>query len=288
MMKKYLNITVILSIALLAFGLSGCYEQEVVPPIKPGGLEYTSATFTTDFSGNEVTEGDTINYHIKLSKPLEYSLTFTVKTNGNPDDIEVHELTIPAYKTEGDISIIFVDDNIPEKDQQIKLEVGVFDIGHKYMLSETKNPVLDLTLINKNDPDGLSIAVAWPDSNDDWDAYLIDENGEGIYGGRYDWVGWAGATGADPEVMVFKDRSWVTVPNGVYYVDVDPYAVENDKTNFKISVGYPDQTVEFFEFTFDKAKAGGGEYPITWGYSTLKIVKNGMNYDCSLLPQYSE
>ena len=101
----------------------------------------------------------------------------------------------------------------------------------------------------------------------------------------YDAVGYAGATGANPEIMIFDAGGlpW-TIVDGTYFVDVDPYDVSHDITDFKISIGHPDQSVEFFEFTFDMAKTDG--YPATWGYSAVKIVKAGKNYTCTLSPEF--
>ena len=285
-MRKYINFIKI-SLVVLVLGLSGCYEQEVAPIVEPGGLGYTTATFTTDFTGNEVTEGDTITYTITLSKPIEYDLKFTLQFDGDLSDIEYPEdgVTIPAYSTEAKFQIVFVYDNIPEEDEAISYEIGIYNVNYQYLLHNTTYPNPSLTIKNKNDSNGLTVAVEWPDHGDDWDCYMIDENGAGIYGGKYDWVGFAGATGADPEIMILKDQAWVTVTDGVYYVDVDPYAVGNDKTDFKVSIGHPDQTVEFINFTFDKSKAG--DYPTTWGYSAVKIVKAGMKFTCTLSPEFA-
>ncbi len=289
MKRKILNISIIL-IAILSLGISGCYKTEVAPVIEPGGYGYTTATFTTDFTGTEVSEGDTITYVIKLSKPVDFDLTFSVNFSGNPDDISYEDAVIPAYGDSAVMQIVVVADDIPELDQDVTLEVGDFDLGTKYQLVNTTNPVLNLKLKNVNDPGGLTIAMSWPDDNDDWDGYVIDEAGNGDPNGwGYDYAGYAGATGADPEIMLFLEDfyGYWTADDGVYYLDVDPYDVAASTTDFTMSVGYPDGTVEFFNFTFDMAKANAGDYPMVWAYSTLKIEKTGLTYDVSLLPEYT-
>ena len=290
MMKKLLNISII-SVALFALLFSSCYEQDVVAPIEPGGLGYTTATFTTDFTGTEISEGDTITYDIELSKPVDFDLTFSVKvTTGDEHDVSYQNVTIPAYATSATLSIEFIADDIPELDKDITLEIGIDDIGTKYQVVNTNYPVLNLKIKNVNDPGGLTIAVEWPNVDDDWDAYLIDEAGLGDPTfSYYDFVGYTGATGANPEVLVFLEdfHGYWTAPDGVYYLDLDPYAVNDAITPFTCSIGHPDGTVEFINFTFDMAKADAGDYPMTWGYSTLKIVKTGLSYEVSLLPQYS-
>ena len=235
-MRKYINFIKV-SLVFVVFGLTGCYEQEVAPIVEPGGLGYTSATFTSDFTGDEVVEGDTITYTITLSKPIGYDLTFEVNYEGNPDDVEITPCTIPAYSTEGELQIVFVLDNIPEKDVPIKMEIGVFDIGTKNLLFDTTNPVLNLTLKNKNATNGLTVAVKWPDSHDDWDAYIIDAKGNGTEYNT-DWVAFEGATGDNPEIMIFDAGNYPwDVENGIYYVDLDPYDVASEQTDFTISVG---------------------------------------------------
>ena len=289
MKRKILNISIIL-IAIVSLSISGCYKTEVAPVVEPGGYGYTTATFTTDFTGTEVSEGDTIIYTIKLSKPVDFDIPFSVKfTGNNPDDISYEDVKIPAYEDSASLMIVFVADDIPELDQDITIEIGDFDLGTKYQLVNTTNPVLNLKLKNVNNPGGLTIAMSWPDDNDDWDGLLIDEAGAGDPNGwGYDYVGYMGATGNDPEILLFLEDfyGYWTAADGVYYLDVDPWDVSASTTDFTMSVGHPDGTVEFFNFTFDMAKANAGDYPMTWAYSTLKIVKTGLTYEVSLLPEY--
>lgn len=289
MLKKILNISIII-IAILSLGLSGCYKTEVAPVVEPGGLGYTSVTITPDTTGTEVTEGDTIVYAIELSKPVDFDLTFTVKYSGNYWDLTYEDVTIPAYSTTGEMTIVFNADNIPEKDENVTLEIGNYVIGTQSQIV-SENPVYNLTVKNVNDPGGLTIGVLWPDQEDDWDGYVIDEAGMGDPNSwGYDFTGYSGATGADPESLVFLEDfyGYWTAPDGIYYVDVDPYDVASDKTDFTFSIGYPDGTVEFINCTFDMAKADAGDYPMTWGFSTLKIVKSGLDYTVSLLPEYAD
>ncbi|NOZ34886.1 MAG: hypothetical protein GXO80_06270 [Chlorobi bacterium] len=284
------------ALILVSFIVGGCDNSQVVEdPITPGGYGYATATFTTDFTGNEVSEGDTIKYMIKLDKALDRALTFTLKLeDGTADenDFSWSPVTINPFTKEAEFDVVVVADGVPELTETAKFEIGVFGLGDRYLLSpKTVNPVLNLNIINTSyDSGGLAVAVYWPDTDDDWDAYIIDEAGLGDPNGwGYDFVGYEGATSADPEVMLFLEDyyGYWTAPDGVYYVDVDPYDVSSALTDFTISVGYPNGDVEFFKFTFDMAKADAGDYPMTWGYSTLKIVKTGLNYTVSLLPAYT-
>lgn len=233
--------------------LFGCqYDQEVVDPISPDG--YTVATFETDFSGNTVTEGDTINYTITISKPLDVDLVFTVmfqEGTASEADYVFTEATIAAYSTMAEMQIIFVADNIPEVSETVNLEVGIDDIGRKYLLNpSTVNPVLDLTIENYNHPGGLTVAYGWEDPHNDIDLFALFDDVDGIYP-DYDngdgQVSWNAAASSDnPEIMLMASGD----PPGTYLIGIDPFYVEGPTVNYTFSIGYPDQTVEFIPGVF--------------------------------------
>ena len=275
---------------------TGCKKDQIVEdPITPGGFGYSLATFTTDFTGNTVTEGDTITYIIKLNKMLDRALTFTLAQSDGTADVDNdfiwEPVTMAPYTDSTSFQIIVNYDVLPEVAETAKFELGVFGLADRYLLDPaTVNPVLDLTINNYNDPGGLTVAMYWADDHDDWDAYVIDEAGAGDPNGwGYDYVGYEMATGADPEIGIFMEDyygNWIA-PDGTYYVDVDPWDVSNEVTDFVISIGHPDGSVEFFDVTFDMTKADAGDYPTIWGYSVLKIVKTGLSYVVTELPEYT-
>ncbi|MCF6183157.1 MAG: hypothetical protein L3J56_00785 [Bacteroidales bacterium] len=276
------------ALILVSFIVGGCDKTQVVEPITPGGYGYATATFTTDFTGNDVTEGDTIKYMIKLDKALDRALTFTLKLeDGTADenDFSWQTVVISPYTKETEFDIIVVADDIPENTETAKIELGVFGTGDKNLLSpETVNPVLNLNIISVNDSRGVTVSFGWPDPNDDFDIFC-----EAEVGGS-----WAlAASSADPETM--PAMIWNDDPDDVYYVTVDPYSVESgDMIDYKIGIGYSDQTVEFVNGTFDYVNRDT-VYPIIyfsyWGmntYEVLKMEKNGTtltisNYDGTLI-----
>lgn len=288
-MRKYFKLPII-SLALIVLVFSSCEELEMAEPISTE--DYPVATFTTDFTGTEVTEGDTITYTIIMDKMMDTDVKFSVdldaSSTANAMDYIAEDVTIAAYSTEAVMQIIIVSDNYPEVTENLKIEVGCFVLGQRYTLNPTtENGMQDLSIINVNYPGALTVGVLWADDHDDWDAYLIDEAGAGaVYGETtYDWTGYAGATGADPEIMIYMDGAlpW-TMPDGVYYVDVDPWAVAANVTDFEISVGHADQSVDVYNFTFDNAKTA--DYPMTWGFSAVKIVRAGDTFTSSLVPAF--
>ena len=260
----------------MVFGLSGCYEQEVAPIVEPGGLGYTSATITTDFTGTEVKEGETITYMVKLSKPLEYDLTFELKVDGDADAIEYEDLVIPAYSTEGELEIYFTNDDVPSTDvKNVSIEMGVFDIGHSKMLVDTTYPKLDLTVTNYNDPTLLTIMFGWNSDDDidivtwsDTDTYPLTEWGDG------------GASGANPE---FDKSIWLADPVGTYYVNIMHWGAPS--FDYKFALGHPDGSVQVIEGTFDSDNVDQYTMDVwtAWGdgyasYRILKVVNDGNKF----------
>ncbi len=274
-MRKYINFIKI-SLVVMVFGLSGCYEQEVAPIVEPGGLGYTSATITTDFTGTEVKEGETITYMVKLSKPIEYDLTFKLKVSGDADAIEYEDLTIPAYATEGEMVINFVNDGIPSsEDKSVSFEMGIFNVNYQYLLTDTDYPSLDLTVKNVNDPTLLTIMFGWASEDDidivtwsDTDTYPMTPWGDG------------GATGSNPE---FDKSIWLSDPVGTYYVNIMHWGAPS--FDYKFTIGHPDGSVQIIEGTFDSDNldqytmdpwtAWGGSYA---SYRILKVVNNGTKF----------
>ncbi len=276
-MKKYKFH--IISMLLVMFTMFGCEEQEIADPISPDG--YPTATFTTDFTGTEITEGDKILYTITLDKMLAEDIIFTLKLNAentvNENDISYPEtVTIVAYSTEATFEIIIIDDNYVELDENLKFELGVFDLAKKYLLNpNTKNPVLDLTVKspNPNSTTALTVGTEWPNHDDDWDIYIFDRNGTKMTGND-------GATGADPELNTFLN----TAADGTYYVELDAYAVEEEVTNFAFTFGKPDGTIEVINLAFNMASSAN--YPVGEAYRAIKIEKVGTTYTCTAMPEY--
>jgi|GEM_PF-1193059 len=290
-MKDFLKYIFGLSV-LVIFGLTACQEKQIVEdPITPGAYGYTLASFTTDFTGTTITEGDTITYTIKLSKMLDRALTFSLlQTEGTAGELDLvwAPVVIAPYSDSAVFTIIANFDNLPEVAETAKFEIGVFGLADKYLLdAATVNPVLNLTINNTNYAAGLTVALAWEETADNWNMFMVDEAGAGTAYAT-DWTNFEGATTANPEIMFLDDfEPYWLIADGTYFVDIDPYDVATSVTDFNMSVGYPDGTIEFFTFTFDSAKADNGDYPITWAYSTLEIVKTGTSYVCSLLPEWT-
>ena len=83
-MRKYINGKII-GLALIATVLAGCEfyrtaEQEASPIVSPD--DKPMATFSSDFTGNTVEEGDTVTYTITFDKIIDRSVTFHVNQTG--------------------------------------------------------------------------------------------------------------------------------------------------------------------------------------------------------------
>ena len=161
--------------------------------------------------------------------------------------------------------------NCYEKSYILSFKLEVPSLGQKYLLSpQTQYPEYTIDIINVNDPSGLTINVEWDNHDDDWDIMIVDE------GGTDEWTGWAGATGANPELTLLGND----VPDDTYYVEMDPWSVDTEIVVFTINIGKPDQTNESFSFTWNVADEA--DYPVGWGYRLVKIVKVGSTYTLSV------
>jgi hypothetical protein len=277
-MKILFNIrTVLVLTCLLAF-FSCEYNQEVEDPISTDS--YPVATFVTDFTGTAVTEGDTINYTITLDKMLDRAITFTVmQQDGTADenDYTFSEVTIAPYTTEASFQLIINMDDFPEVAETAKLEIGIDAIGQKYLLNPTTvNPVLDLTITNINDPGSVTLAFGWDTPDDDIDVFVISED-------NGDWG--VAASSDNPEITT---SIWTTDPDGKYFLDIDPYYVEGNSINYTLSVGHPDQSVEFFSGVFSLADIDSYtvDYFAYWDmyvYRVAEVVNAGGTFTVTLV-----
>lgn len=274
-MKKFLKNSIIAGLTFALLSIISCDQasQEVSPVVSPN--DKPLATFTSDLSGNTVTEGDTITYHVSLDKPYEHSLTFSVKIldgTAGENDIESISGTIPAFHTETEVQVIFNADNVPEESETIDLEVGLFSVAEMYAVHpNTVNPTPSLTINNYNDPGSLTVAFEWDTEDDDIDLFIISE----------DYGAWAAAASSDnPESTT---GLWTSDPDGNYFITIDPYYVEGNSFDYILRIGHPDGDVELFEGTFDMTSLDSYTQDLfdAWGMWTYRIataVNSGGNF----------
>lgn len=270
----------ILGLAFLALVVTACdtAEQEVSSIVSPDG--YPVATITNNIVNNTVTEGDTVEFYIKTDKWIDRSVTFTLHVTGGDVD---EELDFVDFSVAGSaqlapysdsVALVFVisEDNFPELDETMEYEISVDQLGDRYLINPSSDlPSGSLTIKNHNDPEKLTIAFGWPSHDDDFDCMANNLAGDS-------W-GLAG-TSDNPEIML--DLA-ISDPDDTYYYGVDPYDVSTTVTNYTISIGYPDQTVEFINGNFDLENLDGftQDYFAYWGvnfYRLLQIVKTGSTY----------
>jgi len=268
-----------LALAVLAF--AGCQKTELTDPISPDG--YPTATFTTEFSGSEIKEGDTIKYTITLDKPIDRAITFSVrfdtlatKADVNDADFIMDGATavIEPYTTETELMIIVNYDNIPENSETLRLEVGSFLVGERYLLNpKTENPKLSLTVQNVNEPGFATVAFEFESAHgeNDIDIFAIHET-EG------DWN--LSASSDNPEIIMFDAAE---DPDGKYYITIDPYHVVGSSFTYKVRVGKPDGSVEIVEGVFNTSELETYtvDFFAYWGIDTYRVItltKSGETY----------
>jgi len=267
-MKKYFKYNMLIGLALLVVSMMSCNtaEQDASPVVSPD--DYPVATFTTDFTGSTISEGDTITYTITLDKAISWDLNFDVTVNGgtiDPDyDLEIVPAQIAPYETEAELMIIFLADGNPEVSETAQLEVELTDLAEMYLVNPiTVNPTLDLTITNVNDLSGLNLSLYWEDDHDDFDFIPYDGAGDAITD--------AGETGADPEVVLIPNDA----DDDTYTINAVPYDVASTMVSYVFSVGYPDQTVEIYEGVWDMSTIDGE-------FTIAEIVKAGSKYTVTI------
>lgn len=268
----------ILGLALLVVVIVACdtANQDVSPVISPDG--YPVATFTSNFSGTTIAEGDTIKYTITTDKMLDRALTFTVEQTGgtaNENDFSAETAVLAPYTNQVKLNIVITADNFPEIAETLSLKVGVFGLGDRYLLNpSTVNPALDLNITNVNKAGRLTIAFGWSTPADDYDVVAFSAV-DGPWG--------AAGTADNPEIMMdILDAD----PDGAYTFNIIPYAVTSVKTDYTISIGLSNQSVQFFPGVFDNSKLDTYTMDVftvaSWGnpdsYRLLNIVKTGSAY----------
>ena len=281
----------IVGLALLIVSILSCdtADQDVSPIVSPDD-SYPAVTFTSDFTGSTVAEGDTIVYFVSINKPIDKALTFTASVIGgdaDDSDIEVISGTINPYTTETKVSVIFTKDWPAEDDETVEVEIGIFSLANKYLVqTSTVNPVLSLTISNYVSDD-LTMVFEWdkdifvnagyedfPDygweistcSEVDFDIFIADAEGFDINDpwATFNPVIYA-ATGDCPEEMTFSG-----LPDGSYIIFCELWY-----NGFVDSLEFPDPQVVTHELmpitsTFKKQ----GVFEVTYVQDASQVINS--------------
>lgn len=275
-MKTYKYSLIVL--LLLFISLTSCEEQEVSPVISTE--DYPMVSIETEVVDNSIMEGETAVYKIKFDKPIERPVTFTpIIVGGTADegDYEPFEpVTLQAYDTEVEFSIVTIGDYFIELEETLEIQFEILGIAEKYLINpESTIDPINLTISEVADPTLLTINFAW-DNDIDMDMVIFSDTS------TYPETLWStqGATGANPEA----DHSiWLADPVGDYYVCILDWW-EGVDFNYTFTLAYPDNTVETLTGTFN-----GTDYPYetfegpaSWGsptaYKVLKVVNDGSKF----------
>lgn len=275
--KKYLTAVMYLFMATCV--LFSCRpKQEVSPIISPDN--YPLATFTTNNDLNNINKGDTLVFNISLDQMMKESLSFGIKilsgSVASEDAFEVSGGLMASFTTETILTVYVIQDNFPEDDKQLEMEIGVFEIGQRYLLNPaTANPIISTLLKNVNNSIAITVSFGWedPENETDFDLLVVSE----------DFGAWSadGATSNNPEVDL---SVWTIDPDGNYFFGFDPYDVPNEVNNYTLRVGHPDGTVEVFEGVIIESTIAEdfiADNFDAWGipsYRLLSVSKTGSSY----------
>lgn len=269
-MRKYIVYKLAGLVLLVAlFAACDTATQEASPIVSPD--DYPMVTFTTDYAGGDVNEGDTIIYDITFDKMLDRSVTFHFTQTGGEAEIDhdymVEAAVVKPYTLEAQMMIIFLDDGVPETvPVALQAEIGATSLADKYLVNPAVvNPTVDLSIVSSNDPTLLTIMFGW-DTDDDIDIVTWSNTA------TYPMQAWGdgGATGDNPE---FDTSIWLSDPPGTYYVNIMNWGVPT--FNYTFTLGYPDGTVEVITGTFDSANPGTLDVWTAWGdpYDSFRTLE---------------
>ncbi|VAX36597.1 hypothetical protein MNBD_UNCLBAC01-1185 [hydrothermal vent metagenome] len=276
-MKKSI-IYKLLAIIFIVSALSSCVESQEVEPVQ-STADYPVATFNTDADLSNIKKGDVIVYTITMDKMMNTDITFGIRVGADSEadesSFEVSGGVMDAFAKETTLNITVLQDNFPEVDKSMAIEVGAFDLGTRFLLNPTtSNPKIATQLVNVNDPDALTVNFGWddPEHETDLDLLVISE----LYGS---WS--TAATSANPEIdlSVTNDDD-----DDIFYFGFDPFDVPNEVTNYTVRVGHPNGTVEVFEGVINKSTITNdfiADDFAAWGipsYRLIKVIKTGDNY----------
>lgn len=250
MMKKNIYYRLI-GLALLIVSIAACdtADQDTSPVVSPTG--YTKATFTTDFTGTSVTEGDTIVYNVTTDKLIDRSLTFNARINegtSDDEDITVIPGVLAPYTNSTTVTVIFNQDWDVETTETMKLEFGVFGIADRYLLNATTvNPIINVT-VNNFVSDVVNTYFGW-----DTDFTVLNFVKDSVLAG-YNWV-------------VFDDTVEVNTNTAK---EMDFGIILSSATGFDIADAWGSDIIDFIDSgdnpeTIDIESLADGEY-VLWSF----------------------
>jgi hypothetical protein len=245
-MRKFIRYKIVGLAIIIAIGIVACdtASQETEPIVSPDG--YPVATFTP--SVTTVIEGDTIIYTINIDKPIDRSITFTLKQTGgtaDEEDYTVAPAVLQPYTKSVEMLVITLTDFDTDASETIVGEIGAYSIADRYLLNpSTVNPTpVNLTITNFVSPD-LEVAFYWNAdvviAGDTYDAaeyidfdFLVSPEAE--FDIADPWASEIGiydaATGSHPEEMTLSG-----LDDGSYLLWCDLY--------YNDFVGYSDGSVK--------------------------------------------
>lgn len=289
-------------IFILTLGLlfTACSEDDAAPVVDPSTFYlYPLATFELENPGQqgavfqERNDGDpagTIVVNVSMDKAIAYLSFFTaVEDTLTPgianvgEDYVVNDLTIPAYNTTGQLSIVVLSDNFPEPDETVSLIVKPLSgsDGEQYdKLFDPATEYLHLNFTIENAPTSntaLTMGLKWnEDQASDLDVVVFDANGN-----EFAII----ASSANPEVGEIIPN---TAPDGTYYVNIDDFAVEAPPVDYTFGFAKPNGEVVTIEGSLETDNPD--QYTIDFSpslasdtFRVVKIVKSGSTYEITSL-----
>jgi hypothetical protein len=226
-MKKYINFRILLFAVLMMILSCDSNTTEDEPIV--GTDDYPLATFVVQGESVDETGGGVVTVDITFDKPIDRGVTFSGTQVGGDavenEDYIINSVIVEAYSTSAQMTIVIYEDEIPEGDETLSIQVDRPSLANKYLI----NPDSDLPLINitisNYESDVLDLSFDWETgipyagdtygacANIDLDIFISEAAGFDITDPWASTLFGVAATGDCPEEasMTFEDY-----PDGTY------------------------------------------------------------------------
>ncbi len=262
-MKNFIKYKI--AVCFLLLMSVACDQDQDVSPIQDPATKPLISIARTDGGSNTLVEGDVLEYTITTDKMMAKEMVFSLVVNGgevDETDFLIEGGVLAPYTTSTTMTVTVLADDVPELGEDAELTIEATDYATNWRLNPAAETAEMSTSVANVNMDGVvSIALSWPNPEDDLDFYIFTSGGS-------NWGGGASAGSTNPEVNL---NLWPEDPNGDYYVEMDPFHLEGTSTPYKLSLGLPDGSVQFIEGVFDTANAESWETG-PGGYRLLKVT----------------
>lgn len=227
-MKKYINFKILLFAVLLMILSCDTNTTEDEPIV--GTDNYPLATFVVNGTSVDETGGGVVTVDITFDKPIDRGVTFSGTQVGGDaienEDYIINSVIVEPYSTSAQMTIVIYEDEIPEGDETLVIQVDRPSLANKYLINpDSELPLISITISNYVS-NSLDLSFDWETgipfggltysacANIDLDIGVSTAEGFDINDPWATFIGeWQGFTGNCPEEISMSLEDY---PDGTY------------------------------------------------------------------------